>query len=867
MPSHRNDSEYYVEQYEKIHCNNMIDKCFGDDVCFSYDSYMYFRVLGISKIRDTANSIEMFTRVYAGLCSSNIPFSFLLKGTGSGIEVHIGTEEDAIEVLIRLLQSVIPEFHITTKSIKTKEYWRISDIADEYTNFGICKGIPCKREEQNESKLFLDELLSGMHEKRYMLRIDAEPLGINSTHTEYKKWSTLLDESIEFAKNQVSYSKGIETVSYEKSIYIVNKFSELAEKYCEHYNRMEKLGSWIVNIRIATSNSIDEEILSGITISSLSGRDDILERMHYIEGSNLPFIDRLFNENLISGNTPLLSKYCNFYSSEELAVITTMPKEDYFGFSVKETVPFDLSGRENGTLSLGNIVNKSIITENEYWIDVNDFNRHCFVSGLTGSGKTNTIKSLIRAMRENSPDIKFLIIEPAKKEYWQLYNMGISDLMIYTVGDTQGMEYRINLFERVGNTPIQTHIDYVLAAFKASFIMYTPMPYVLERAIYSIYEDCGWNIVKNENKFGLKYPTLDDLYYKIPLIVDEMGYEDKIQQDLVGSLQARINSMRIGTKGKTLNVKESIPITELLNDNTIIELESIADDEVKAFIISIILTQLMEYRLQQEDSQKHLKHILLLEEAHRLLKNVHSGTGENADPRGNAVEFFCNMLAELRSKGQGFIIADQIPSKLAPDIVKNTNIKITHRIVDGEERLLIGNSMHMTEEQIEYLASLKQGYAAIYAEGDDRPKLVKAKYAGDNTDREGIAKKRDEILKYLKEKEKPTASVDRGGFSEVCSRCSNISCDGNKSVLILTKEIIELINKIADECRGREFNDDYMKEVLFMLKNDYFACVPGDFSSLNCFVNELIKRMNMKTLESSKFVNKYHRFVLSNFTD
>jgi len=38
--------------------------------------------------------------------------------------------------------------------------------------------------------------------------------------------------------------------------------------------------------------------------------------------------------------------------------------------------------------------------------------------------------------------------------------------------------------------------------------------------------------------------------------------------------------------------------------------------------------------------------------------------------------------------------------------------------------------MHMTEEQTDYLSSLKMGEAAIYSEGDNRPKLMKPNFAG-----------------------------------------------------------------------------------------------------------------------------------------
>ena len=336
-----------------------------------------------------------------------------------------------------------------------------------------------------------------------------------------------------------------------------------------------------------------------------------------------------------------------------------------------------------------------------------------------------------------------MVIEPAKKEYWELFKLGYDKLQIYSIGsnETNAHPYCINPFERVNvidpssgelrRVSLQTHIDYVFSAFKASFIMYTPMPYVLETAIYSIYEDYGWDIKTDTNRFGVdEYPTIEDLYDKIPQVVIDMGYDQRMQMDLTGSLQARINSLRLGSKGDTLNVRKSFPVTQIFNGNVVIELDDIGDDDVKAFVISMLLIQLMEYRKQQDDSQLELKHIVLIEEAHRLLKNISSGTGENADPRGAAVEFFCNLLAEMRSKGQGFMIADQIPTKLAPDLIKNTNMKILHRTVVEEDRSLMGGAMHMTDEQIDYVSSLPRGYAAIYSEGDNRPKIVHPPYAG-----------------------------------------------------------------------------------------------------------------------------------------
>ena len=240
--------------------------------------------------------------------------------------------------------------------------------------------------------------------------------------------------------------------------------------------------------------------------------------------------------------------YGTFLSSKELAVYSTLPVIDTAGFSVKDYVTFDVNRESKGACTIGHILENGKPTNNEYLIDTNELNRHCLVIGLTGSGKTNTLKSLICSIGKNNIEQKpFLIIEPAKKEYWELYKLGFDDLQIYSVGSNEPNSSRlcINPFERVTykddfgeskSVSIQTHIDFVYAAFKASFIMYTPMPYVLEKAIYSIYEDYGWDIDNNVNRNGVDtYPTIEDLYFKIPQIVTEMGYDSKMRNDLVTS--------------------------------------------------------------------------------------------------------------------------------------------------------------------------------------------------------------------------------------------------------------------------------------------------------------------------------------------
>ena len=311
------------------------------------------------------------------------------------------------------------------------------------------------------------------------------------------------------------------------------------------------------------------------------------------------------------------------------------------------------------------------------------------------------------------------------------------------------------------------------------------MPYILEKAVYEVYSDRGWDIVENKNRYGLtEYPTLTDLYNKIDVIVDNLGYHQEVQSNVKAALQARIYSLMIGGKGAMLNTHKSVPIQELLSRPVVMELEDLGDDETKSFVIGILLVQLYEYRKSlMSKGAKDLSHILMIEEAHRLLKKV-TESGEGGNTQAKSVEFFCNMLAEIRTFGQGIVIADQIPTKLAADTIKNTNLKIVHRTVAYEDRDTIGKAMNMSDEQIEYLSSLRRGYAAVYAEGDNRPKCVKLPLVTSYYD-----KTREEVIREAKDKAQKISE----GYDEVINH--HIGCTYCEKRCAYYKKVQEFIDK------------------------------------------------------------------------
>jgi hypothetical protein len=303
-------------------------------------------------------------------------------------------------------------------------------------------------------------------------------------------------------------------------------------------------------------------------------------------------------------------------------------------------------------------------------------------------------------------------------------------LRIFTAGNEAVSPLRLNPFEVPPGVRVSEHLDLLRAAFGAAFGLWSPLPQVLERCLHEVYVDHGWDLRANANprldgtSSPSAFPTISDLIAKVGDVVSELGYEPKIAGDIRAALQTRLESLRTGGKGAMLDVARSVPMAELVGSPTVLELEAMGDDSDKAFLIGLLLIRLAEHR-RTVGQQNALTHLLVIEEAHRLLSNVPPQlSAESANPRGQAVETFSNLLSEIRVYGQGVIMADQVPVRLVPDVVKNSNLKIAHRIVSADDRDVLAAAMAMDESQARGLAVLPAGRAAVFSEGDDAPILV-----------------------------------------------------------------------------------------------------------------------------------------------
>ena len=411
----------------------------------------------------------------------------------------------------------------------------------------------------------------------------------------------------------------------------------------------------------------------------------------------------------------------NLYSARELSLIAGLPQKEVRGLPLRAEVEFGLNSplKTKDSILMGNLVQSGNVLDKQVYLDKNVLDKHIFVTGVTGSGKTTTCQ---RILIESG--LPFCVIEPAKTEYRVLKNK-IKDLHVFTLGDDSTAPFRLNPFELLPNESLSSHVDMLKACFEAAFDMEAAIPQVVEATIYKIYKKKGWNErtekndwFKNPYEKGVNaFPTISDFVETIGEVVLEQGFDDRLRDEYIGSIKARFQSLMHGSKGKMLNTPRSIDFEKLLDGHIVLELESIRNGDEKALVMGFILSTLGEViKRKYENSKeknKDFKHITLVEEAHRLLSKWMPGDSMN---KKQGVETFADMLAEVRKYGECLIIADQIPNKLTSDVLKNTNTKIVHRLFAKDDKDSIGNTMALDEEQKDFLSSLETGRAIMFSQ-------------------------------------------------------------------------------------------------------------------------------------------------------
>lgn len=522
-------------------------------------------------------------------------------------------------------------------------------------------------------------------------------------------------------------------------------------------------------------------------------------------------------------------------SGKDLGIHLGLPRSAVPGLSVIEHAEF---GKEvnayrliletrgdnpEDKMTLGRIFDLGKITDKIVELDNASLNMHTFITGSTGSGKSNAVYQMLTELHQDN--IPFLVIEPAKGEYKDVFGYW-NDVNVFSTNPKIAPLINLNPFKFPDSVHVLEHIDGLVEIFGVCWTMYDAMSAFFKQAVLKSYEYVGWDLGSSTFEGdGTEYPDFEILADQLKDLIDNSDYAAEIKSNYRGALLTRVNSLTVGLN-KYIFTSEQTEYEKIFDQNCIIDISRVKSTETKALLMGLIVYILNEYREDQKtESNNVLKHITVLEEAHNLLKNANFG---NTELVGKSVEMITNTIAEIRTYGEGFIIVDQSPSSVDIAAIKNTNTKIILRTPEANDREAVGRSIGLTEDQVNEIAKLPSGVAVVYQNDWINPVLTMINKAPVNeipykyetpSEIKPVKKARTELLLMLmqlwlkgpkinkKELEKDLKSLDLSieDKKEILKLIKEYSF--NKGILIWREDEIDKLKRLVNLLFGLSENN------------------------------------------------------------
>ena len=551
------------------------------------------------------------------------------------------------------------------------------------------------------------------------------------------------------------------TIKNKSAINILNRIDTQLERLKE----FENLGMWECAAYFLSDSSYGAESAAATYKSLMRGENSGVEvsainswcksdgnKIKIIKDYVKNFMHPIFLYNSPAGDIRVTP--CSLVSGNELAFHMGLPRKSVSGLPVIEHVEFEKEVisysniKTTHAVNIGNIFNMGTIATNKVELDINSLAMHTFIAGSTGCGKSNTIYEILS--QANNVGVNFLIVEPAKGEYKSVFGSK-KNVTVLGTNPFYSQLFKINPFKFPNKIHILEHVDRLIEIFNVCWPMYAAMPSVLKEAILQSYENCGWDLLQSINNYSEElFPTFRDLQNELINVIQNSAYSQEVKSNYIGSLVTRVKSLTNGLNGQMFS-SEEVDNNILFDSNVIIDLSRVGSLETKSFIMGILIMRLNEHRMSfTEGMNIPLRHVTVLEEAHNILKKT-SGiqNPEGSNIAGKSVEMISNAIAEMRTYGEGFIIADQSPSSVDISAIKNTNTKIIMRLPDESDRKLVGKAAALKDEQLDEIAKLPKGVAVVYQNEWVAPVLCAIKKYDDIIINKVVKKQNTDLSKMI----------------------------------------------------------------------------------------------------------------------
>ena len=553
----------------------------------------------------------------------------------------------------------------------------------------------------------LESAIRSLSGGEFMILILAKPLMREEIDAEVRR----LNGELQFARDEHISRQGLERDSHAAAALYV----ELIEAARERAEAARHEGGWLVRTIFAAADAVQFRQGQALIQSAFAAEQGRPEPLRWQQTDD--------------------PRRLTFLRTSEAAALARPPRRELPGFLIESRIREGESTSTYGTtatfstaspvpraqdgpgVAVGRILDDGCRPGQWLEIPLADFGRHLLIAGMTGSGKSVTCEHLLLSLWQEHR-IPWLVVEAGMKTaYRRLLHSEIgAEMTVWAIGNPLFPRLPMNPMAAPPGIGLAEHTSALFAVIASAFELVPPMPEVLASAIEQTYRNHGWDLAGVVP--SSPPPLLVDLVGEIDRSISKLGYGREVAGNIRAGLLLRLRRLLDGPLAPELGAPRGLDIATVVDRPVVIELASLPDAASQALVMGFFALQL-RHHWRVVGSHDGLRHLTVIEEAHRLLKSVPETAANSA--RTRAVEDLAHMLAELRAFGVGLAIVDQTPSVLVPSVIANTGTKILHRLDHPADRELAGRAAGLPADQLDLLGGIKLGDAILRSDRRPRP--------------------------------------------------------------------------------------------------------------------------------------------------
>ncbi|MFX1398977.1 MAG: ATP-binding protein [Promethearchaeota archaeon] len=372
-----------------------------------------------------------------------------------------------------------------------------------------------------------------------------------------------------------------------------------------------------------------------------------------------------------------------------------------------------------GTINIGRIPKRG---GRKFLLSLKDFEKHVFICGSTGTGKTNFLQNLLLNFSQHHK-IPFFLVE-FKGEYHFLQEK-IEDLLVLWPGEN----FSINLFDPGRSNPI-IHAERIFDILKSGKFLddasgeFSPQ---MEKVLIEILvEACQDEKKRNWQGFETcckKYLAKNNR--KIPML----------GQTLIG-IKNRIRRFSVGPLKKLFEGNNSIKRDELFRYNILLDLSSIiklgGEKQDAFFFLNLILKYLWDLNLSRGASNySGVNHIIIIEDAQYFAP-------QNAMKKRKITTYLEDIALLQRGTGECLVTLATRPD-ISEEILANCGVLVAFK--NHLERNYLSKLLNLETEKEDYFSLLEEGHCIVRVNSINEPFLLKVPFIQRKTLNSEIIKK------------------------------------------------------------------------------------------------------------------------------